>query len=141
MAFTGNAVCTSFKLELLKGVHDFSTHTFKLALYDNTATLTAATEAYTSEGEISGGDYVAGGLTLAVESVAVTGSAAVADFADTSVGGGTISARGALIYNSTVSGNPAVAVLDFGSVRTASEVPFSITFPAPGAETAVVRIR
>lgn len=134
------AMCASFKEQLLTGVHDFSTHTFKIALYTDSAVLSAATEAYVSTGEVSGSGYTAGGATLEVASTTVSNGAALVDFSDVSWSTATFSARGALIYNSSVEGNPAVAVLDFGADRTPGGSTFTVQFPAPTSETAIVRI-
>lgn len=134
------AMCTSFKAQLLTGVHNFSAHTFKIALYTSSANLSAATSAYTDAGEVVGLGYTAGGAALTVSSVVTDGGVALADFADVSWPGATLSARGALIYNSSVAGNPAVTVLDFGADRTAAGVAFTVQFPAPTGETAIVRI-
>lgn len=134
------AMCTSFKRQLLTGVHNFSAHTFKLALYTDSAALDASTESYVVEGEVSGSGYSAGGATLEVASVTSSNGAAVVDFADVSWSTATFSARGALIYNSSVAGNPAVAVLDFGADRSPAGSTFTVQFPAPTSETAIVRI-
>lgn len=148
MAFTGNFMCTSFKVELLKGVHNFSTgsaQTFKLALYDNTASFTAATTAYTTTNEVAAsGSYAAGGGTLTKVTPTSTGTTttgtALTDFADLSFTTATITARGALIYNDTATGNPTVAVLDFGSDKTSTAGTFTIVFPSPTATGAIIRI-
>jgi hypothetical protein len=134
------AMCTSFKAQLLTGVHNFSTHTFKIALYTDSAVLSAATESYVSEGEIEGSGYTAGGAVLEASAVTVSNGVALVDFADVSWPAVTFSARGALIYNSTAAGNPAVAVLDFGADRSASGSAFTVQFPAPTGDTAIVRI-
>lgn len=134
------AMCTSFKAQLLTGVHNFSTHTFKMALYTDAATLGADTESYVSNGEISGSGYTAGGSALVVASVTTSNGVALVDFADVSWPSVTFSARGALIYNSSVAGNPAVTVLDFGADRSASGSTFTVQFPAPTGDAAIVRI-
>jgi len=144
MAFTGNAMCTSFKVELLKGVHDFTNgtgDTFKLALYTATATLDATTTAYTVSNEISNtGSYTAGGGTLTNVSPTSSGTTAFTDFGDISFTTATITARGALIYNDTEAGDPAVAVLDFGSDKTSTSGTFTIQFPTADASNAIIRI-
>jgi hypothetical protein len=140
MAFTGNYLVTSFKRQLLEGVHDFSNHVFKLALYTNAASFDATTTAYTPNNEVAAsGPYAAGGATL-VPSVAVDGTVALVDFADVTLPGVSFTTRGALVYNSSVVGNPAVAVLDFGADKTVSGGNFTVQFPAPDATTAIVRI-
>lgn len=137
MMFTGNFLCTSFKVELLKGVHDFSVggHVFKLALYTEGATLDAATTAYNTTDEIPPtGGYTTGGVTLSQIAPVTDGTTALVSFGTATISG-TISARGGLIYNSSVAGNPAVLVLDFGLVRTSVGGTFTVQFPA-----AIVRI-
>jgi len=144
MAFTGNFMCTSFKQELLQGVHDFTAstgNTFKLALYDNNASFTAATTAYTSSDEVSdSGSYAAGGGTLTNVTPTTSGTTAFADFDDITFPSTTITARGALIYNDTAAGDPAVVVLDFGSDKTSTAGDFQIVFPTADASTAIIRI-
>ena len=143
MAFTGNFMCTSFKVEILKGVHNFSTggNAFKLALYDNTPSFTAATTAYTTTNEVAAsGSYAAGGGTLTKVTPTSTGTTALTDFADLSFTTATITARGALIYNDTATGDPTVAVLDFGSDKTSTAGTFTIVFPSPTATGAIIRI-
>ena len=143
MAFTGNFMCTSFKVELLKGVHNFTNgaNAFKIALYTNSASFTAATTAYTATNEVpNSGSYSAGGGTLTNVTPTSTGTTAFLDFANFDFTSATITARGALIYNSTASGNPTVAVLDFGSDKTSTTGTFTIQFPTPDATNAIVRI-
>ena len=144
MAFTGNFLCTSFKTELLEGVHNFSASagdTFKIALYTDSASFTAATTAYTATNEVTdSGSYSAGGGTLTNISPSSSGTTAFLDFADIAFTSATITARGALIYNSSVAGNPAVAVLDFGSDKTSTSGTFTIQFPTADASNAIVRI-
>jgi len=143
MAFTGNAMCTSFKVELLKGVHNFSTggNSFKLALYTATATLNAATTAYSATNEVgNSGSYTAGGGALTNVTPTATGTTAITDFADISFTTATITARGALIYNDTATGNPAVAVLDFGSDKTSTAGTFTVQFPTANATGAILRL-
>lgn len=143
MAFTGNFLCTSFKVELLEGVHNFSAaggDTFKIALYDNNASFTAATTAYTTSDEVVGSGYTAGGNTLTNIDPTSSGTTAFLDFADTTWSAATITARGAMIYNSSAGGNPAVAILDFGGDKTSTAGDFTVVFPAASAAAAIVRI-
>jgi hypothetical protein len=143
MAFTGNFMCSSFKKELLEGVHNFTTggNTFKLALYDNSASFTAATTAYTTTNEVSAsGSYTAGGGTLTKVSPTISGTTALTDFANLSFTTATITARGALIYNDTATGDPSVVVLDFGSDKTSTSGTFTIVFPTADSSNAIIRI-
>ena len=138
--FTGNYLVTSFKGELLAGVHDFTAHTFKLALYTNEATLNADTAAYGASNEVAGAGYTAGGVGLTALAVANSGTTAFVTFEDAEWPGATLTARGGLVYNSSVAGNPAVAVLDFGADKVASGTTFTVRFPDATADTAVIRI-
>jgi hypothetical protein len=143
MAFTGNFLCTSFKVELLESVHNFTTgtgDTYKLALYDNSAAFTAATTAYTATNEVSGTGYSAGGGTLTNVTPTSSGTTAFIDFADLTFSTATITAYGALIYNSSAAGNPAVCILDFGGAKTSTAGDFTIVFPTADASNAIVRI-
>ena len=144
MAFTGNFMCTSFKQEVLQGIHNFTTSTgdvFKLALYTNTASFTAATTAYTATNEVANsGTYAAGGGALTNVTPTTSGTTALCDFNDLSFTSATITARGALIYNSSAAGNPTVAVLDFGSDKTSTTGTFTIQFPAADSSNAIIRI-
>ena len=143
MAFTGNFMCTSFKQELLTATHDFTTGTgsaFKLALYDNNASFTAATTAYTSTDEVSGTGYSAGGGALTNVTPTTSGTTALTDFADLTFSSATITARGALIYNDTAAGDPSVVVLDFGADKTSTAGDFTIVFPTADASNAIIRI-
>lgn len=137
MAITA-AVCTSYKQEVMQGVHE-AADTYKIALYTSTATLSGATTAYSATNEVSATGYTAGGATLSGFSVTVDGTTAILDFADPAWTNSTITARGALIYNST-QGNKAVAVLDFGGDITSTNDTFTVTFPAAAAATGLVRI-
>jgi hypothetical protein len=143
MAFTGNFMPTSFKIQLLNGLQNFSANTFKIALYTSSATLDANTTAYTTSDEVAtGGNYVAGGNTLSVTTTPTnggSGTTAYIDFADTTWSAATITARGALIYNNSQS-NSAVAVLDFGSDKTSTDGDFTVQFPAATNTTAIIRI-
>ena len=143
MAFNGNFLCTSFKVELMKGVHNFTAASdqFKLALYDNSATFTAATTAYTSTNEISGTNYTAKGNFLTSVTPTSSSTTAFTDFADEVFSNVTVTAvRGALIYNDAASGDPTVAVLDFGADKAASSGDFTIIFPTADASNAIIRI-
>lgn len=144
MAFSGNFMCTSFKVELMRAVHNFTTstgNTFKLALYDNSASFTAATTAYTVTNEVANsGTYAAGGGTLTNVTPTSTGTTAFTDFADLSFTSATITAFGALIYNDTAAGDPTVCVLDFGGAKTSTSGTFTIIFPAADATNAIIRI-
>ena len=137
------AMCTSFKKEILQGVHNFSTggNTFKLALYTATATLDASTTAYATTNEVpASGSYVAGGGALTKVTPTTSGTTALTDFADISFTTATITARGALVYNDTATGDPAVVVLDFGSDKTSTAGTFTVQFPTPNASSAIIRI-
>jgi hypothetical protein len=144
MAFTGNFMCTSFKVELMRAVHNFTLstgNTFKLALYTNSASFTAATTAYTATNEVpNSGTYAAGGGTLTNVTPVSTGTTAFTDFADLSFTSATITAFGALIYNDSAVGDPAVCVLDFGGAKTSTTGTFTIIFPAADATNAIIRI-
>ena len=144
MAFSGNFMCTSFKTELMQAVHNFTAstgNTFKLALYDNSATFTAATTAYTATNEVpNSGTYSAGGGTLTNVTPTSSGTTAFTDFADLSFTSATITAYGALIFNDTASGNPTVCVLDFGGAKTSTVGTFTIIFPTADATNAIIRI-
>ena len=149
MAIT-QAMCTSFKKELMTATHNFATNgnAFKLALYaigsggksSTTATLGATSTVYVTTGEVaSSGTYVTGGLALTKVAPTSSGTTAFTDFGDRSFTTATITARGALIYNDT-NGDKAVAVLDFGSNKTSTSGTFTIQFPAADASNAIIRI-
>lgn len=142
MAIT-QAMCSSFKGQILQALHDFDSaggNTFKLALYTSSATLDASTTAYTSSNEVAAsGSYTAGGGTLVNQGVTVSGTTGFTDFSDLSFTTASITARGALIYNNTNS-NAAVCVLDFGGDKTSTAGTFSIIFPTPDASNAIIRI-
>ena len=150
MAIT-QAMATSFKVEILDGIHNFgvgvvrastAADVFKLALYTSSATLGASTTAYTTSDEVSssGTNYTAGGLTLTISQVPTSsGTTAFIDFDDLTFPSATITANGALIYNETQS-NKAVAVLAFGGDKTSTAGNFTIQFPAAAASTAILRI-
>lgn len=138
MAIT-QAMCNSFKTELLGGTHDLDTDTIKIALYTSSATLGASTTAYSSTNEVVGAGYTAGGNTLAGATISLSGSTAIVDFTDTTWSSATITARGALIYNSSKS-DKAIAVLDFASDKSSTNGDFTVVFPAADASNAIIRI-
>tara|TARA_R110000824_G_scaffold48359_7_gene136589 strand:+ start:1138 stop:1566 length:429 start_codon:yes stop_codon:yes gene_type:complete len=141
MAIT-QAMCTSFKKELLEAVHNFKNSggdTFKIALYTSSATMSASTTAYSATNEVSGTGYTAAGNTLTRVDPSSSGTTGFTDFADTTWSSASITARGALIYNDSDS-DKAVAVLDFGADKTSSGGDFTITFPAADASNAIIRI-
>ena len=144
MAIT-SAICTSFKVELLKGVHDFTATTgdaFKIALYDSDATLGASTTAFSTSEEItntSGTAYTSGGATLTSVTPVASSTTAVCDFADVSYTSASFTANGALIYNSSDS-NAAVCAIAFGSDKTATNGTFTIQFPTADATNAIIRL-
>jgi hypothetical protein len=136
------ALCTSFKTELMTGTHNFTAstgNTFKLALYTSTATLGATTTAYSTTNEVTGTNYTAGGGTLVNITPTSSGTTAFTDFNDLTFSTVTITANGCLIYNSSAS-NKAVAVLAFGSDKTATAGNFTIVFPTADATNAIIRI-
>ena len=147
MAFSGNFMATSFKQQLLEGVHDFRLtggDTFKLALYTNSATFDASTTAYTATNEVGdSGSYAAGGGNLTRVDPTTSGTTAFTDFADLSFTSATITARGALIYNSTPAHtytDPVALVLDFGADKTSTSGTFTIQFPTADAANAILRV-
>lgn len=147
MAFSGNYMCTSFKQELLEGAHNFKNSggdTFKLAMYTNSASFNAATTAYTTSNEVSGSGYTAGGGTLTRVDPSTSGTTALTDFADLTFSTATVTARGALIYNTTTGSGSGttdtVVVLDFGSDKTSTAGDFTIQFPTADASNAIIRI-
>lgn len=146
MAIT-TAMCTSFKKELLEAKHDFnatSGHTFKIALFTSSATLGASTTDYSTTNEITGVGYTAGGNTLTNIDPTTSGTTAFVDFSDTTWSSATITANGALIYNTTADGGTgttnAVAVLAFGGDKTSTNGDFVIQFPTADASNAIIRI-
>ena len=147
MAIT-QAMCTSFKVDLLNGIHAFGTtvaradtsaDTMYMALYTSSATLDATTTAYTATNEVSGTGYTAGGQALTTVAPTSSGTTAYLDFNDETWTSSTITARGALIYNSTQS-NKSVAVLDFGADKTSTAGDFTVVFPTADASNAIIRI-
>jgi hypothetical protein len=142
MAIT-QAMCTSFKKELMTATHDFtasSGNTFKLALYTSSATLGAATTAYSATNEASGTNYTAAGAALTNVTPTTSGTTALTDFADLTFSNATVTANGALIYNDSASGDPAVVVLAFGGDKTSTAGDFTIQFPTADASNAIIRI-
>lgn len=148
MAFSGNYMCTSFKKELMTATHDFTASTgdtFKLALYDNNASFDASTTDYTATNEVANsGTYTAGGGTLTNVTPTTSGTTALTDFADITFTSATITARGALIYNTTAGSGSGttntVLVLDFGSDKSSTSGDFQIVFPTADASNAIIRI-
>ena len=142
MAIT-QAMCTSFKKELLEAKHNFllsGGSTLNIALYTSSATLSAATTAYTTSNEVSGTNYSAKGGELTRIDPSTSGTTALTDFADETFSSSTITARGALIFNDSASGDPAVCVLDFGADKSSSSGDFTVVFPAADASNAIIRI-
>ena len=144
MAITTSAVCNVFKTDVLKGVHNFtnsSGNTFKLSMYTSSATLGKSTTSFTTDNQVSSpSGYTSGGKALVSSTPVLSSDTAVCDFADLSFVGVTLTARGALIYNDTATGDPAVAVLDFGGDKTATSGTFTIQFPTANASDAIIRI-
>ena len=142
MAIT-TAMCTTFKKELLEAVHNFKNtggSTFNLELYTSSASLGAGTTAYTTSNEVSGTGYTAKGASLTRVDPSNDGTTAITDFSDLTFSSSTITARGALIFNDSASGDPAVCALDFGSDKSSSSGDFTIQFPAADASNAIIRI-
>ena len=141
------AMCTSFKQELLQGKHDFTAstgHTFKLALFTSSASLGAGTADYSTSNEASGTGYSAGGGTLTNVTPTTSGTTAFTDFANLTFSTATVTANGALIYNTTSGGGSgttdAVIVLAFGGDKTSTAGDFTIQFPTADASNAIIRI-
>ena len=135
------SMCTSFKVQLFGGEHDLDTDTIKMALYTSSASLDAATTAYTTSNEVSssGTNYTAGGNTLTSPVITSSGTTAYVDFADSTWSNASFTARGALIYNASKS-NKAIAVLDFGADKTATAGDFVVQMPTADASNALLRI-
>jgi hypothetical protein len=132
---------TSFKVDLLNAKQNFGSDTFKIALYTASATLDATTTAYTTTNEVTGTGYTAGGKTLTVSPTPTSGgTTAYVSFSNVSWTSSTITARGALIYNNTLAGKNAVAILDFGSNKVSTASTFQISFPTADATSALIRI-
>ena len=144
MAITTSAVCNVFKTDVLKGVHNFTNpggNTFKLSMYTSSATLGKSTTSFTTDNQVSSpSGYTSGGKALAAVTPVLSTDTAVVDFADLSFVGVSLTARGALIYNDSATGDPAVAVLDFGGDKTATSGTFTIQFPTADASNAIIRI-
>ena len=138
MAIT-QAMCNSFKTELLGGTHDLDTDVIKIALFTSSATLDASTTAYSTTNEVVGSGYTAGGNTLAGAAISLSGSTAIVDFTDTTWSSATITARGALIYNSSKA-DRAIAVLDFSTDKSSTSGDFTVVFPTADASNAIIRI-
>ena len=141
MAIT-QAMCTSFKKELLEGTHNFKNSggsTFNLALFTSSATLGASTTAYATSNEATGTNYSAGGASLTRVDPSSSGTTALTDFADLTFSTATVTANGALIYNSSAS-DKAVIVLAFGGDKTSTAGDFTIQFPTADASNAIIRI-
>jgi len=142
MAIT-TAMCTTFKKEILEAVHNFKNSggsTFNLALYTSSASLGAGTTAYTTSNEISGTGYTAKGAALTRVDPSNDGTTAITDFSDLTFSSSSLTARGALIFNDSASGDPSVCALDFGADKTSSSGDFTIQFPAADASNAIIRI-
>lgn len=157
MAFVGNFMCTSFKVELMQAVHNFNLSggsTFKLALYtdlqagnDNMGgdgtNMDASVTNYSASAsnEVANGNgYTTGGAELTRVNPTETGTTAFADFEDLTFASSTITARGCVIYNDSASGDPSVVVLDFGSDKTSTSGDFTVVFPAADETNAIIRI-
>jgi hypothetical protein len=137
------AMCTSFKKELMEAKHNFLNsggNTFNLALYTSSATLNASTTAYSTSNEISGTNYTAKGASLTRVDPTTSGTTAFTDFADLTFSNATITANGALIFNDSASGDPAVCTLAFGGDKTSTAGDFTIQFPTADASNAIIRI-
>tara|TARA_B100000214_G_scaffold257333_1_gene189736 strand:+ start:896 stop:1327 length:432 start_codon:yes stop_codon:yes gene_type:complete len=137
------AMCTTFKKELLEAVHNFKNSggsTFNLALYTSSATLGASTTAYTTSNEVSGTGYTAKGAALTRVDPSNDGTTGITDFANLTFSSSSITANGALIFNESASGDPAVCALAFGGDKTSSSGDFTIQFPAADASSAIIRI-
>jgi len=140
------AMTTSFKQQLLEGKHNFRSggHTFNIALFTSSATLDATTTDYSTSNEASGSGYTAGGQALTNVNPTTSGTTAFTDFADETFSSASITARGALVYNTTTEGGSgttdAVIVLDFGADKTSTSGDFTIQFPAADASNAIIRI-
>ena len=145
MAIT-SAVCTSFKVELLKGTHNFTAttgNTFKIALFTSSATLGASTTAFSTSNEItnsSGTAYTSGGATLTSVTPVASSTTAVCDFSDVSYSSATFTANGCLIYNDTATGDPACVAVAFGADKTVTSGTFTIQFPTADATNAIIRL-
>lgn len=144
MAFTGNFICDSYKQELLVAEHDFTLttgHDFYLALYDNSASFTAATTAYTATNEVANsGSYTAGGGEITSVTPQVTNNVAWVDFGDITFTSATITAYGCMIYNTTHAGNASIQIHDFSGAQISTAANFTIEMPAATSAAALIRI-
>ena len=144
MAITTSVICNSFKKELFEVTHNCKQsggNSFKFSLYTNSAVLGKSTTSFTTDAQVSNsGQYTSGGGALVNGGTSLSTNTAIVDFADRSFTGVTLTARGALIYNDTASGDPAVCVLDFGGDKTATSGTFTIQFPAFTASAAILRV-
>lgn len=140
MSFTGNWACNTFKTGMMNGTFNFTSGSFKIALYTNAATLDATTTAYTSTGEVVASGYTAGGLALTIAQVPTVGNSGTTAYIsfNNAVWTSSLTARGALIYQTTT-GNPAVCVLDFGADKSSSAT-FTVQFPDPSNTSAIIRL-
>ena len=137
------AMCTSFKKELMEAVHNFKNSggsTFNLALYTSSASLDQDTTAYTTSNEVSGTNYTAKGASLTRVDPTTSGTTAFTDFSDLTFSNVTLTAAGALIFNDSASGDPSVCVLNFGADKSASSGDFTVVFPTAAASSAIIRI-
>jgi len=137
------AMCTSFKSELLTAEHNFTNttgDTFRIALYTSSATLGAGTTAYSATNEVSGTGYTTAGEALTNVTPTTSGTTAFTDFADVTWSAATITANGALIYNDDHASDAAVCVLEFGGDKTSTNGDFTIQFPTADASNAIIRI-
>jgi len=140
------ALCTSFKKELLEGKHDFSVsggHTFKIALYSAGAALSAGTTSFTTTGEVAGAGYTSGGVELTNKTATTSGTVAFTSFDDVVFSNASLTTRGALVYNSTTDGTSnttnAVCVLDFSADKTTTASDFTVGFPTADSSTSIIR--
>ena len=151
MAIGDSALCGTFKREILAGIHRLtsssrgdssaiSADTFKVAMFTNSASIDADTAQYTTSNEVSGTNYTAKGNTLTSVTPVASSTTAVCDFADTTWSSATITANGAMIFNESASGDPAVAILAFGADKTSTAGDFVVSFPTADASNAIIRI-
>ena len=139
--WTGSFLCVTFKKELFEAKHNFLLHTFNLALYTEQADLSDTVQAYTSEGEVPPlNGYTTGGQAVAVQPPTISGNIALVEFDDVTWPNSSFTARGAMAYNTSVAGYPALFVLDFGANRTANAGDFTVRFPGPDPASAILRI-
>ena len=135
-----SGIAVKFKEDSLKGLHDFTSAEFKIALYTSVASLSNGTSVYITSGQVANGNgYATGGKVVTVTSVTVDGTVGIVNFSNVSWTSATFTARGCLIYNATKS-NKTVAVIDFGGEKTATNGTFTVQMPASGASTSIVRL-